>query len=99
MRQHTQHASALLPEHSFLLHKDQFLIDGTIDLIAIYPEGIRLFDYKFTQATTQELQERYQPQLAIYNQAMKKIYPNHTLLGSLIIAIQSDQINSITIKN
>lgn len=99
MRQHTQHASALLPEHSFLLYKDQFLIDGTIDLIAIYPEGIRLFDYKFTQASTQELQERYQPQLAIYNQAMKKIYPNHTLLGSLIIAIQSDQINSITIKN
>ena len=95
MQQQTQHASSLLPEHSFLLHTDQHLIDGTIDLVAIYPDGIHLFDYKFSQSTPQQLKERYQPQLHIYGQALRNIYPNQPILGSHIVAIQPNHIQSI----
>ena len=63
MKTATQSADQLIPEYPFLIQKGALLIDGTIDLVVLTTEGIQLYDYKFSQASCSELQERYHEQL------------------------------------
>ena len=59
----------------FLLQVDHQLIDGTIDLIASYAKKMVIYDYKFTASDPNELTARYHQQLALYEKATRKLFP------------------------
>ena len=94
----TQSAEQLLPEYPFLMQKGVHLIDGTIDLVVLTTEGIQLYDYKFSQATHSELQERYREQLHLYAEAIQRLFPTTPILSLNIIAISEQATQSVPIQ-
>ena len=82
MKTATQSADQLLPEYPFLIQKGALLIDGTIDLVVLTTEGIQLYDYKFSQASCSELQERYHEQLHLYAEAIQRLFPTTPILST-----------------
>ena len=98
MKTATQSADQLLPEYLFLIQKGALLIDGTIDLVVLTTEGIQLYDYKFSQASCSELQERYHEQLHLYAEAIQRLFPTTPILSSHIIAISGQATQSVPIQ-
>ena len=98
MKTATQSADQLLPEYPFLIQKGALLIDGTIDLVVLTTEGIQLYDYKFSQASCSELQERYHEQLHLYAEAIQRLFPTTPILSSHIIAISGQATQSVPIQ-
>ena len=98
MKTATQSADQLLPEYPFLIQKGALLIDGTIDLVVLTTEGIQLYDYKFSQASCSELQERYHEQLHLYAEAIQRLFPTTPILSSHIIAISEQATQSVPIQ-
>ena len=74
-QEHTASADRLHTEVPFLLQVDHQLIDGTIDLIASYAKKLVIYDYKFTASDPNELTARYHQQLALYEKAARKLFP------------------------
>ncbi|MFL2877297.1 MAG: UvrD-helicase domain-containing protein [Pontiellaceae bacterium] len=98
MKTATQSAEQLLPEYPFLIQKGALLIDGTIDLVVLSTKGIQIYDYKFSQATYSELQERYHEQLHLYAEAIKRLFPTTPILSSHIIAISEQVTQSVPVQ-
>ena len=71
----THSMQKLHPEFSFVLHEENRLIDGTIDLLCRTADGFAIFDYKFTEAPDAAVIEQYRGQMQTYSKAAKKLYP------------------------
>lgn len=74
-------AIRLKSEVDFLFPKDDKMIRGTIDLLAIYDDEIIVIDYK-TDANKNYL-ERYKVQIGIYKDVVKNIYPEKKVTGKI----------------
>ena len=60
------------------LNPDSYLIKGVIDLLVCYPQRrLKLIDYKTTEHKRDI--EPYRQQLTLYGQAVRELYPDHTL--------------------
>lgn len=71
----TANTQELLPEFPFLLHHENKLIDGTIDLLCQTSNGFAIFDYKFTEAGDEKVVNQYRRQMELYQKAAEKKYP------------------------
>ncbi len=87
MLESTAGAESLFPSSRFVLMKQKTLIDGVIDLLATYPEGFMVFDYKFSNAPPEHLAGCYREQLSIYRQAAIKRFPKSQMQRTSLIAI------------
>ncbi len=65
----------LRPELPFVLLHENLLIDGTIDLLCRTPDGYAIFDYKFSEASDEQLAANYRKQMELYNRAAEKLCP------------------------
>jgi ATP-dependent exoDNAse (exonuclease V) beta subunit len=54
---------------------EQVLVQGTVDLLAVWPERALVIDWKTGRATAAELRQRYSPQLAWYAAAVARLLP------------------------
>lgn len=64
------------PEFPFVLHDGHTLIDGTIDLLCQTPDGIHIFDYKFTESADAAIRAAYERQMQIYRLAARRAFPD-----------------------
>ncbi len=49
--------------------RDEVLVQGAMDLIAVGESGVRIVDYKYSKKGEEELKRKYAPQLALYRRA------------------------------
>ena len=77
------------PEFPFVLHHENTLIDGTIDLLCRTAEGFAIFDYKFTECGEREATDQYRAQMEIYRLAAEKCFPYAGDAGTELILISS----------
>ena len=75
MIQLTENMKSIRPEFPFVLHADDQLIDGTIDLLCSTADGFAIFDYKFTESDDAAVARQYAGQMDLYRQAAEKAYP------------------------
>lgn len=85
MRGETAGAVVLLPEYPFVLKRGNTILDGTIDLLVRYPDGLKVYDYKFTGETPEKALEIYSPQLAAYQEAAQKLHPGTEVSAVLVL--------------
>ncbi len=77
------------PEMPFVLHDDNRLIDGTIDLLCRTNDGFSIFDYKFTEATDAAVIEAYSEQLNLYRKAARKMLPKSKTQTATLVVISA----------
>lgn len=85
------------PERPFVLHHENQLIDGTIDLLSLKKEQINIYDYKFTHQPDDVLRQMYQKQMQIYAQAAQHFYPNTPLGKTLLVVITKKDLRTISL--
>ncbi len=85
------------PEFPFVLRRDNMLIDGTIDLLCRSEHGFALFDYKFTESTTDEVARQYQAQMEIYQQAAEKCFPDAAEASINLIVVSSKSVSVVPV--
>jgi ATP-dependent helicase/nuclease subunit A len=95
MIQLTGNMKALHPEFSFLLHKGDNRIDGSIDLLCETRDGFAVFDYKFTKADDRKVIEQYQSQMDLYKEAAGRKFPNAGSESTTLIVITKDQVRTV----
>lgn len=71
-------ANELKAEIDFLYPKDDKVIRGTIDLLAIYDDRIEIIDYKTDKNKKNE--DKYRVQLNIYRQAISEIFTDKKII-------------------
>jgi len=76
MRELTAGMQEIRPELPFVLHDDDRLVDGTIDLLCRSGDGFAIFDYKFTEADDAAVVDAYRGQMEIYCKAAEKWFPD-----------------------
>lgn len=81
----TAGAAALFAEHPFVLKRGDAILDGTMDLLAQFPAGLKIFDYKFTDVSPETAMEIYAPQLEAYREAVQKLYPGTAVSAVLVL--------------
>ncbi|MCD8200661.1 MAG: UvrD-helicase domain-containing protein [Clostridia bacterium] len=66
--------------------KDEILVDGIIDFMAVERGRVRIVDYKYSEKDKKELVEEYYDQLKIYKMAVSKILgiPSENISTTLI---------------
>ena len=89
LRKETAGATALFVEHPFVLKRGDILLDGTMDLLAQFPDGFKIFDYKFTGDSSESALHIYAPQLAAYKEAVAKLYPGVEVSAALVLIGES----------
>jgi len=92
LRKETADATTLFTEHPFVLKRGELLLDGTIDLLAQFPDGFKIFDYKFTGAPPESVLEMYAPQLEAYREAVEKLHPGVAVSAVLVLIGESVQL-------
>jgi ATP-dependent helicase/nuclease subunit A len=85
LRKETAGAAALFTEHPFVLKRGDMILDGTMDLLAQFPEEFKIFDYKFTNETPEHALAVYSPQLEAYRGAVQKLYPQAAVSAALVL--------------
>ncbi|VGO16500.1 ATP-dependent helicase/nuclease subunit A [Pontiella desulfatans] len=95
MIQLTGSMKELLPEFPFVLHEDDTLIDGTIDLLCQTSDGFAIFDYKFTEASDEKAVADYQGQMEIYRKAAEKKYPHAGTADIRLIVASSAGVRTV----
>ena len=85
------------PEFPFVLHHEDQLIDGTIDLICRTDNGFSIFDYKFTDTGETEATDQYRGQMEIYRLAARKCFPGAGDVSTELIVISSRGIKRLPI--
>ena len=103
LRKETAGATALFAEHPFVLKRNDVILDGTIDLLVKFSNGStgspqvawKIFDYKFTNELPEAVLKTYTPQLAAYQEAVKKLYPRAEVSASLILIGETVQVISL----
>jgi ATP-dependent exoDNAse (exonuclease V) beta subunit len=89
LRKETADASALFTEHPFVLKRGDVLLDGTMDLFAQFSNVWKIFDYKFTNESSEQVLERYAPQLVAYKEAVQKLHPGAAVSALLVLIGES----------
>ena len=89
MRNLTGDMQEIHPEFPFLLHDDELLIDGTIDLLCKSSAGVALFDYKFTEAADDAVAGAYREQMVIYGKAASRAFPKADTVDVSLVVISS----------
>jgi len=89
MAELTDNMNEVRPEFPFVLHRENKLIDGTIDLLCRTSEGAAIFDYKFTETNESEAAEQYRGQMEIYRLAAQKCFPGPGAVRTELILISS----------
>ncbi|HMQ67805.1 MAG TPA: UvrD-helicase domain-containing protein [Ignavibacteria bacterium] len=74
-------AKELKPEIDFLYPKEDKVIRGTIDLLAIYDDRIEIIDYKTDRSRKNE--DKYRIQLGIYKDVIKELYKEKKVICKL----------------
>jgi len=77
----------LFPERPFVLHRNNQIIDGIIDLLCIQQNKIKIIDYKFTNQPDALLKQMYREQMEIYTQATQHLHPHIKKIQSVLIVI------------
>ncbi|MCU0858231.1 MAG: UvrD-helicase domain-containing protein [Pontiellaceae bacterium] len=86
LQKETAGATALFAEWPFVLNRGRFILDGTIDLLVQTSSGDwKILDYKFTNADPAAALECYAPQMAVYQEAVEKLYPGAGVSVSLVL--------------
>ncbi|MFA5688715.1 MAG: UvrD-helicase domain-containing protein [Kiritimatiellales bacterium] len=85
LRTATAGATQLFVEYPFVLKHDDFIIDGTIDLLVRFPAGWKIFDYKFSGESPENARKIYAPQLNTYQDAVKKLHDGAPVSATLIL--------------
>ncbi len=93
----TSEMTSIRPEFPFVLHGDDKIIDGTIDLLCQSTHGFAIFDYKFTEASETELVEQYRTQMEIYRLAAEKCFPYAGEARTELIVISSRDLKRLPI--
>ncbi|MEE9368363.1 MAG: UvrD-helicase domain-containing protein [Pontiella sp.] len=93
----TTHMEKIHPEFPFVLHEEDKLIDGTIDLLCRTADGFAIFDYKFTEASDEEVANQYQVQMQLYRKAAEKLYPLHAESSTQLVIVSSSNPHLISI--
>jgi ATP-dependent helicase/nuclease subunit A len=83
------------PEFPFVLHHENHLIDGTIDLLCKTDQGVSIFDYKFTEADESTLQTQYRNQMEIYRRAAQKRHPQAQTVAIRLIVISAQDVKTL----
>jgi ATP-dependent helicase/nuclease subunit A len=91
MVERTGTARELRPEFPFVMHEQDRLIDGTIDMLCIEPKRICIYDYKFTEADDETLTAQYREQLRIYAAAAKRLYGADIEIQTALIVVTADK--------
>lgn len=96
LRRETDGAELLSAEHSFVMRRDNLILDGTIDLLAKMPGGWKIFDYKFSNESPETASAIYAPQLAAYREAVARLHSGESvsavlvLIGESVLTVQMD---------
>jgi len=96
MQKETLH-STLFPELPFVLHHENQLIDGTIDLLCLAKNKITLFDYKFTNQSDEALKKSYRGQMEIYAQAAQQLYPNIKTIEKILVILSKTALRTLSL--
>ncbi|MDF7823837.1 UvrD-helicase domain-containing protein [Pontiellaceae bacterium B12227] len=80
----------LRPEFPFVLHEENHLIDGTVDLLCRTAKGFAIFDYKFTEGSDSSIKAKYQSQMNIYRKAAERLYPIAGEVLAQLVVISGD---------
>ncbi|MBN2704769.1 MAG: UvrD-helicase domain-containing protein [Pontiellaceae bacterium] len=86
----TADVEALRPEFPFVLHHENNIIDGTIDLLCRTADGFAIFDYKFTEAEDSAIIAQYKGQMELYRLAARRAFPNAPRAQITLIIISAD---------
>jgi len=81
------HYPTLRTEVSIGYMEDDILKIGRIDLVAISSEEVVIIDYKTDSkppSSKENIDKRYIAQLKFYTDSMKKIMPNHKIIGKIL---------------
>jgi len=95
LRNETAGATALFPEHPFVLLRGETILDGTIDLLAKFSGGWKIFDYKFSDIAPDEARSIYAPQLEAYKEAVQKLYPGAEVSATLVLIGETVRVISL----
>ncbi len=93
----TKDMKDLRPEFPFILHEEDTLIDGTIDLLCRTADGFAVFDYKFTEAADDDVIEQYRGQLEIYRRAAERCVPDAGAASTELVVISSREVKRLPI--
>jgi ATP-dependent exoDNAse (exonuclease V) beta subunit len=83
------------PEFPFVLHHENKIIDGTIDLLCRTKDGFTVFDYKFTESGETDAVDQYRGQMEIYRRAAEKCFPHAAEAGTELILISSRGVKQV----
>ena len=79
----------LAAEMPFSLQTQQGIVNGVMDLLLQEKDGtLWVVDYKTDQVPAGQEKTAalaYQPQVAVYMQAIQKMYPQHTVRGAIVL--------------
>ena len=92
LRRETAGAAALFAEYPFVLKRGDVILDGTIDLLARFSGGWKIFDYKFTNDSPEPALRTYAPQLEAYREAVQKLYSQAEVSTALVLIGESVQL-------
>ncbi|MDD3275681.1 MAG: UvrD-helicase domain-containing protein [Kiritimatiellales bacterium] len=95
LRAETAGAVSLFAEHPFVLKRGDLILDGTIDLLAEFSNGWKIFDYKFTNESLDTALETYSPQLSAYKEAIEKLNPDSEVSARLILIGETVKVISL----
>jgi len=94
LQKETAGAKTLFTEHPFVLKRGDVILDGTMDLLSQFPDGFKIFDYKFTGDSPETVLETYAPQLEAYREAVQKLYPDAEVSAKLLLIGESVRLVS-----
>ena len=93
----TANAESMRPEFPFVLHHEERIIDGTIDLLCQRGDVGMIFDYKFTETPAARVAEQYRKQMEVYWTAVAKCFPRLGEITTTLLLISSSGARPITV--
>lgn len=94
----TEGMKTVRPELPFVLHHEDKLIDGTIDLLCQTHDGYSIFDYKFSEASDKHMTDTYRGQMELYNQAAERLYPYAGKRSTHLVVISSQGARMVPVE-
>ena len=83
-------------KHSDLVdggYDDKILVQGIIDLVAVFNDKIVLIDYKLTHKPNNDIISKYKKQLSIYKLALSKNFKNIPIYCKILNLYKNELIN------
>jgi ATP-dependent helicase/nuclease subunit A len=77
----------IFPEWGFALKERQSMISGRIDLLCTSPGKIHIVDFKVSSHLPNQLRAQYSEQLALYEQAVRKIFGAELKIETVLLKI------------